>query len=282
MAKKGIPKLTKEQAKEVGKNVGQLDIIESKTSNFISDNIDIAEAIEKEIAEEEKNPETKKEEPVRNKKGRMIFFAIVLIVIFLASYFYFAGNWGTETSEHVEKINKYMYMYDDFEFRQNKDSTWSTEVYNPVLKTIYLVSLHYGPKDLEDIPVTGNVRAWLPYTGNFSGQTNKTVGAAFVLFDPDVNGSIHALAYNELMRNIKRGLQLDSHPALTHNVSENKHGIPVKSCSGTIEPVIWLKHEDPVGISYDGGNCIIVQGTDENIVRAENKLLWLFYSVMES
>ncbi|MBW3010876.1 hypothetical protein KY326_01515 [Candidatus Woesearchaeota archaeon] len=286
MARK-LPRLTKEQQDRLHENVGDLNIQKDAVSNFISDNLDVAEALEKEIQAKEEfkkkieeKKETEKKEAPRMKK-KLVLFAIVLIVIFIASYFYFSGVWKDDSGPYHE-VNKFIYYYDDFEFRQNADSTWSTEVYNPFAQTIYLVSLHYGPRDLEEIPVYGkDVREWLTYTTYFKGKDNETVGAGYVLFDPDVNGSIHALAYNELMRNMKRGLQLDAHPALTHNVSENKLGIPVKNCSETEEPIIWLRHQEPAMIEYVDDHCIIVQGTDADLVKTANKLLWLFYSVME-
>ncbi|MBD3259321.1 hypothetical protein GF371_01685 [Candidatus Woesearchaeota archaeon] len=240
--------------------------------------------------EQEKNEkEGKKERSPRKKKIFTVLMTIIIIVGISGSaytaYRHFKNQPEQTDIPGLDIRNKHLYTYKGFEFRQNKDGTWSTEVYNPVTETLFAISLHYGPKDIYDIPIDHSVRDWLTYAINFESENSEkdAVGATFIMFEPDAEGGFHAVAYHELARNLERGLRLSPHPAVTEetNVTFGNMTLPVKSCDTTDEPIIILLQKEPAKVEYNGKNCIIVQGLEEELVKAENRLLYQFYSVME-
>ncbi|MBW2987267.1 hypothetical protein KY336_01835 [Candidatus Woesearchaeota archaeon] len=242
-------------------------------------------------SEELKKEEEKEKKPFSPRKKKiLVVIVIIVFLIAIAGSAYLTYNYIKNRPEKVdipglEMTNKHLYTYKGFEFRQNKDTTWSTQIFNPVTQTLFYVSLHYGPKDLYDIPIDHSVRDWLTYAIEFTSENadNETVGATFITFEPDVQSGFHAIAYHELAKNLEEGLMLSPHPAVIKetNTTIGNKTIPVKTCDSTDEPVILMLNNEPTKVSYNGKNCILVQGTEENIVKAANRLLYQFYSVME-
>jgi len=274
------------------RNLGEPSTVNLHHDHLFEENTELEREkrrIEFKKEEDRKEKEGKKERSPGRKKIFTVIMTILIIIGISASaytaYKYFKNQPEKVDIPGLQMTNRHLYTYNGFEFRQNKDGTWETQVYNPVTETLFIVSLHYGPKDIYDLPIDHSARDWLTYALNFDSEKagKDAVGAAFIVFDPDAEGGYHAIAYHELARNLERGLRLSPHPALTEetNVTIGNETIPVKSCGTTDEPMIVLVNKDPARIEYNGKNCIFVQGLNENLVKAENRLLYQFYSVME-
>ena len=54
----------------------------------------------------------------------------------------------------------------------------------------------------------------------------------------------------------------------------------IKICGKTDEPVIYLRYKSPAYVDLEG-NCLIVQGEKEDLVKAANKALYVFYNIMK-
>jgi len=270
------------------RSLGRPDVVNLQHDHLFEENTEQEKAKRREELKKEEEKEKKPLSP-RTKK----ILSIIMIIVFLmgiAGSSYLTYNYLKSRPEKIdipdlEITNKFLYTYKGFEFRQNKDTTWSTQIFNPITQTLFIVSLHYGPKDIYNVPIDHSVRDWLTYAIDFTSENadNESVGATFITFEPDVQSGFHAIAYHELSKNLKEGLMLSPHPAVTEEVNQTigNKTIPVKKCDTTDEPIILLLHKGPTTISYNGKNCIIVQGLEENIVKAANRLLYQFYSVME-
>ena len=230
----------------------------------------------------EKNKDNKDDKNKSKKFTAKHMFIFLIIAVLAASvYFYFDNikeeTFVTATGATVEKVNNNYYIYNSFEFYQGEDGTWGTELLNPETNTVFVVALHNDPLSVEDVEVSGEVRAWLNDAIQY--KTNDSdLGATYILFDPDVNSSQQALAYGELQRNLDRGLRITPYAAVTKDFEENEFGLPIKTCPSK-EPTIYLKYNSPTYV-FRQGNCLIVQGMEEEMVRAQNRMLYLLYGIM--
>jgi hypothetical protein len=270
------------------KTLGRPSVVNLQHDHLFEENTEEERA---KRSKEMKEEEEKEKKPFSPRKKKILTIIVVLVLLVaIAGSAYLTYNYIKNRPEKLdipglEITNKNMYTYKGFEFRRNKDTTWSTQIFNPITQTLFVVSLHYGPKDLYDIPIDHSVRDWLTYAIDFTSEKadNESVGATFITFEPDVQSGFHAIAYHELAKNLDEGLMLRPHPALTEETNQTigNKTIPMKSCDSTDEPVILLLHKEPTKVSYNGKNCILIQGLEQNIVKAANRLLFQFYSVME-
>ncbi len=157
------------------------------------------------------------------------------------------------------------YLYNGYSFVK-VDGLWWTEMTRG--NTLLKVPLHFSPKEVEDIPISGEL--------NDIFNTGQEV---YITIDPDVQNKYYTLAVSELSFNTVKGIKRTPVAACTDNVTVCE-GRPILSCSNTQgKPVIEfaLANESSVELS---GNCIKISGSDYNIVKAVNRLLYQWYGSM--
>ena len=166
------------------------------------------------------------------------------------------------------------YLYNEFSFVWY-DELWWTEVVVHYTEppTLLVVPLHYGPRDVEDIEITGELDA------AFNEGPD-----VYVTIDPTVVDKHYSLALSELSFNIVKGIgrkPLGScsaeDPACT--------GREIISCENNPNnyPVVELIYDESLEkgtVEYEG-MCMIVSGSGEEVVRAADRLLLNWYQIMQ-
>ncbi len=235
--------------------------------NIFINQIILSEDMEEEIKEGEDNllDEETKKTTTRNTLIAIASLIIIFALIFGVSYLY--GK---------TRRNPYEYEYNGFTFKKYDDGKWHTQMRwgNNLLN----VPLSFGPNDLEDIQVTG-------YINNIFVESKDV----YITFDPPKDillptGAIVkeklgylALAATELSLNLVQGMKLTTISACTNNDS-SCGDVPVITCEND-EATVYLKRSDKTEVLLDG-NCIIISGKDMDLVRAVDRLLLYWYSVM--
>jgi hypothetical protein len=237
--------------------------------------------------QEEKTEETKTESPETAKKETkklLIVLAIVIgifIAFFVTGYFLKHDSTKVTTIDDLHRLNMegkesdVNYMYNGFSF-VFVNGLWYTQV--QVNDTLLDLPLHYGPKELKNISLTGSINESFMRKG------------IFITFNPTEDEQKYvALAASELSLSMAKGFGIKPIAACDRNetdIEEKKEEV-AKACTGiqviTCEsgkPAIYLKQEEPAGIKMKG-NCIIVQGAGMNLTKSVDRLLYEWYQVMK-
>ncbi len=222
---------------------------------------------------------------------------IVLVAIFAFNHFYKPGQ-KTINEEHADvlagKEDDSHYMYNGYSFvRQGSDNIgymWYTQVMNPYDMIKYDVPLHYGPKQLEEIPFEGNIDYFmkmmygknntLPDYDEFNVNTTLLPYTAYFSFDPTIVGLDYInLAHHELRTNLLQVFDVRLLPACTTEDSACD-SIAILTCQNTTVPIIVFQEAENSSIIAKG-NCITVAGVNTGIVKSVDKLMYRMYGIME-
>ena len=136
-----------------------------------------------------------------------------------------------------------------------------------------MVPLHYGPQDLLDVDVSGKL-----------DSDFDNVSDVYISIDPNVVDQHYSLAISETSFNLVKGVGRKPLGACSEENSACV-GREIISCEDNPNdyPVVQLVHDETVSVGsveYDG-MCIRVTGSGEEIVRAVDTMLLLWYQVME-
>ncbi len=205
---------------------------------------------------------------------------LILVAIFLIPRF-FNSEAKTLDDLHEEtltenKDTETAYPYNGYSFVYY-DGLWYTQIQNAFSGGLYDIPLHYGPRDLTDIVVTGDFDPFFISLGgnNISNYTLQT----YLTFDPaDENMGYVALATGELTQNIASTFGIAFIPACIEE-DEGCETVPIVTCNSTDAPVIFLTSGEPT-VVYADGNCITLQGTGTELVRAADRFILKLYNVM--
>jgi hypothetical protein len=167
------------------------------------------------------------------------------------------------------------YEYKGYTFNY-ADDLWYVTIFSG--NTELIVPLHYGPRDLLDIPLTGYV------DNNFT-----TPDKIYVAFDPTATPRNYtALAMGEISLSLARALGQNIESACTKNLTIDIDGRQDRSC--LIAPKVTCEDKDKAVIEIIPGkkpkvsllgNCIKVQGEGEDLLRAADRMLLKWYKVMD-
>jgi hypothetical protein len=157
------------------------------------------------------------------------------------------------------------YTYNHFEFTE-QNGTWYTITEEN--GTLLRVSLRYGPRQLEDIPVRGNISEF------------KSYKSMIITFNP--NESVHtsdvtmamAETYINLVLHFKKNVEAactQDHPACVNATKA--------TCETADRPVIFLNNLGSPSIDIKG-DCAIISGKGEDLVRAADRFMYGIYGVM--
>lgn len=192
------------------------------------------------------------------------FKAFVIIVLILAAI---AGAaLYIPTLYHPTSPNKL--VYNNFEFEKKNDGFWYTQLQRN--GTRYDVGLRYSPKEAETVPIRGRLNETFlqqPY---------------YVTFDPDAEAAEFkylALGVAEFGLNIVRGMGREFVTACTKNLTEACAAHPIVTCDNDDIPVVYFKTANETRVRLDG-NCLTIEGTEMELLRATDRVLYHFYKIM--
>ncbi len=232
------------------------------------EHLEIQKAVEEDTTEEEVSSD-----------GKTIVIAIVIIFgIFILSFggFKLYENLTTEEVLDVDQLHQENlegelnendgYIYNGFSFVK-VDGLWWTEV--NIANQRVKIPLHFGPKDVDNITTSGKL------SESFS-KSNQI----YVSIDPEVISGHYVIAMKELSSNMAQGLGRNSVGACSKNASgcEDREILNCENPNG--KSVVELVESDETSIEFSG-TCIKVQGQDYEIIKAANKLLYMWYGIIK-
>ena len=225
-------------------------------------------------------------EEIQESKGVGHFFIVGAIIILAITAFIFIPplfDDGLVTLDDYHQANldgkklDNAYLYNEFSFVKY-DGLWYTQIFNQYTGTQFDVPLHYGPKEVTDLIVTGNLNLFFAkIKKNNIGDEYDT--QTYLTFDPESTQMAYvALATGELTQNLAKTMGIAFLPACTKEHDDCKD-VPIITCDNTKDPVIYIKEAEETAVTVEG-NCVIIQGEKEEIVRAADRFLFKLYNIM--
>lgn len=202
--------------------------------------------------------------------------AIVIILAIIITSNIFRKEEAPKTIDDLHELNlkgklkpDEGYVYEGYSF-VFANGLWYTQVQNIAGTSIFDIPLHYGPEALKDIKIEGNFNSTI-------FNSNKEI---YITFDPlGQNLNYVALAVGEFDQTIIQAFNKAPVAACDKNETAACQDRPIITCENTNKPVLYLKQEIETKVIFKD-NCMIVQGTGPDIVRATNRLLLSLYGIM--
>jgi len=210
------------------------------------------------MKKQEKIEHAEKEKEER--QASYFIYAIVFIVIFIALIF--SIRYFFPAKQEIQQ-----YSYNGFIFT-NIGGLWYTEILKEGTNKSYSVPLHFSPSELGNVTIEGDVNAF----------KNKT--EIFLTFDPNAEEfSYIALSASEVSINLAQTLNITPIAACTSNETPACTGRLVVDCKNPGPPAIYFSYSNYTRV-YVQNNCIFVQGFRQELVRATDRLLLKWFSIM--
>ena len=243
------------------------------------DEEDIGTFDEKDLASAEsikfdKIADEKKTDDKKDTKKLLISMAIIIACFIIAfAVVRFVKESDVVTIEDLHRMNiegkesDINYMYNGYSFVKY-GGLWYTQVQNEK-GTLFDIPLHYGPKELEDIVVAGDI------TEEFLKQS------LYITFDP-LGSTLQyvALSSAELSLSLVNGFGLEPIAACDKNETSACATRPIISSCKDDKAVVYLREAEKISVVMNG-NCVMLQGEGEGIVKATDRFLLRLYSIMK-
>ena len=208
----------------------------------------------------------------------ILVITVTIIVIILLSIlaFKFFQKEQPKTIEdlHLANLKKELnsevgYLYNGYSF-VFANGLWYTQVQTIDGTSLFNIPLHYGPRDIEDIPIEGN----------FNTTIFNSERGIYITFDPlGQDLQYVALAVGEFDQSIIKAFNKMPIAACDKNETNACVNRPIITCDNTDSPTLYIQQKQDTKVIFDD-NCIIVQGIGPEIVRAIDRLLLRLYGIM--
>ncbi|MBW2993156.1 hypothetical protein KY317_01115 [Candidatus Woesearchaeota archaeon] len=234
------------------------------------------EKLEEEIGEQivEKEKDTKK----------MLIMVAIILGIFILAFVSFRLFYPRDKVVTIDDLHRQNiegnpsgdnYMYNGYSFVY-ANGMWYTQVQRE--DKLWDIPLHFSPKDLENISLTGNL-------DEIFDEADM-----YITFNPlGENLQYDALASAELSLNMVKGLGVVPIAACDRNKADNEFDQieidkackerPIVTCDDKDKAVVYLRQEEPAQIEMNE-NCIILRGNEWDLVRAADRFILVWYGIM--
>jgi len=220
----------------------------------------------KEIKEAVKSESVAEIKEKSDHKNDWIFILIPLIIILLLIGGIFAIRYIYKPKPNVQSVE-----FNGFVF-VNQSGVWTTQM--QMQDHLYDLMFKYNPYDVKDIEIT-----YMP--NNFSKLT-ALHDKMYIVFDPeDENLGYIALAATDISRALTRVYGITPIAACTKNLTTACANVPIQTCNTTGRPVIYLDNDPTQKIIYTG-NCLIIQGEKDDLLKAVQRVLFEWYKIIYS
>jgi hypothetical protein len=204
--------------------------------------------------------------------GVVVAAFVLFIAAFRITLFLRGPTANVVTLDELHKLNlqgkagEGNYVYNGFSFVYFNDG-WYTQAQRG--DTLYDIPLHYGPRDVEDIPVVGKLD---PSFGN-----NRIV---YITFDP--RDYYIGFAAIELSLNLGKGLEAGTKSACDkdYDIDACKER-EIVTCADKDKSVILIRKANETKITLSS-NCVIIEGTGKELLRATDNVILHFYGIMNT
>lgn len=218
------------------------------------------------------------EEPERAISDRGFILTVMIIILVLAALLWLVYIYKDKEGPTVDEMNALClagkldkdvcYVYKDAYVFTKLEGLWYTRVQGQGITAG--IPLHFHPGDLKDIPVTGS------YNHSLFNQTPYF----YITFDPiGADLGYVALAIGEFDRNMLAAFGKTPIAACLINETQACQARPIINCTNTQEPVIYMKQANESAVILNN-NCITIQGTGPDLVKATDRMLLSFYNIM--
>lgn len=219
--------------------------------------------MKEEKPEENEKPEDEQDNPKEAKFLRIfaICFVIGFIVIFFAVFFGIKYFYSAEPKYQTVE-------YRGFEFK-NISGTWYTDW--QAGDKLVSIALRYNPFEVLNVSMVGML------SSNFSSKP------IYITFDPlaeDSSFKYMALAGAELGESLTKVFEEEIYAACTKNETEACLDRPIVTCADKDKSVIFLNATGPARIILRT-NCLTFQGEGFEILRAVDKMLYIWYQIIQ-
>ena len=136
------------------------------------------------------------------------------------------------------------------------------------------VALHFGPKELVDYPVSGNLSIFIPMKKGYISFDPLEPELGYIMLANGELGLTLAKAFKAVQ---DKPLNLTTVCSRDDFKTCSKY--PIINCNNTNETVIYLKQINESGIVVED-NCIIIQGKDENLIRGVDRLMYSWFRIL--
>lgn len=201
----------------------------------------------------------------------MIGFVVLCFVVFFVVRTFFNPTDETVTIDELHRMNiegeagEPNYVYNGFSFVKF-ENLWYTQV--KVKDSLIDIPLHFGPKELEDVQVSGSI------------DDSFKKSHVYITFDPLGQGMQYvALSSAELSLNLVRGIGITPIAACDRNETYACADRPIKTCDNE-DAIIYLEQSNETEVVLQG-NCVRIKGSNWDLVRATDRLLLQWYGVMK-
>ena len=213
------------------------------------------------------------EEPTSDKYFYIILVTILIIFISIVAFRQLTTPTGAVTFEEMHELNlkgklspNEGYVYNGFSF-VFFDGLWYTKV--TVGENNFQVPLHFGPRDVEALNVSGSLSA------NFNRGSEIYVVVNPISSDQDYI----ALAASELAQNLAIAIKRRPIGACDRNETTMCEDRPIITCETTDKAMVYLESEPGPAIEFRD-RCIIARGTGTDLVKAVDRLILQWYGVI--
>ncbi|MEK6868018.1 MAG: hypothetical protein AABX98_04295, partial [Nanoarchaeota archaeon] len=173
---------------------------------------------------------------------KTFFIALGLFIVILGAIFliprFFSDEPQTLNEIHQENLGEQKdtetaYVYNGYSFVYY-DGLWYTQIYNQFAKDLYDVPLHFGPKNLTDIVITGDINPF--FGGILTSNISNSSSRFYLTFSPnDPKMGYVALASGELTQNLVTTFNIAPVSACTEEGSGCEM-VPLVTCDSTDQP----------------------------------------------
>jgi hypothetical protein len=205
------------------------------------------------------------EEPVPDPEDSLKSAKWLLIILVVCTALAFAAFFFVSSQKKAEET---AFTYNYFKF-QKQDGIWYTESQSG--KNLYQIAMRYSPKELEDVNVTGDILGLKAKWGFF-----------YITFDPTAQSFKDVTMANaEISTKLVQHFAIGLAPACTKPAQACEDmNVTIATCDNATIPVIFL-NQAPGPLVEIRGNCAIVQGENDDIVRAADRFMYGMYGIMK-
>ena len=202
----------------------------------------------------------------------MIIIAVLFIAVFSIK-FLIKPKINTIDDLHLLNVQGKLkpeqgYMYGGFSFIRAND-LWYTQI--QVGNILIDIPLHYGPKDMENMPVEGAFNTALFDASNHVFMTFNPLGDYLTYV---------ALATGEIDNALIKAFGKAVIGSCDRNETEPCAARPIVTCSSTDKLVLYVKEANNSGVYFDD-NCIVVEGNGFDLVKGVDRVLYDFYGIIK-
>ncbi len=234
-------------------------------------------AVENQQMPQQEQNQGHEEEPERKISDKILVWAIILIVlafILIFSLTFFHNKTPLTLDEMSSaclegKLDKDIcYVHKGAYVFVKIEGLWYTRIESEGLKVG--IPLHFNPGDLENIPVAGS----------YNHSLFNSTPYFYITFDP-LGSQLNyvALATGEFDRNMLSAFGKQPIASCIVNETDACKDRPIITCTNTNEPVVYMEQSNKTAVIMDN-NCIRIKGEGPDIVKATDRLLMMFYSIM--